>query len=150
MLLLPCGRPRAREAAPGSGAPPRGCLLCSEESAAFRASLPDSPPSLLHFFFPSLPASHSCCLGDAAWVREEAAFPYKAQGRGQLPLQDGEGRQGDEHTYPWRQSPAFWLGADVACGALLGVGRCGERGVPRLSASPLREVLKMVNKEGFS
>lgn len=49
MLLLPCGRPRAREAAPGSGAPPRGCLLYLEESAAFTASLPDSPPSLLHF-----------------------------------------------------------------------------------------------------
>lgn len=80
MLLLPCGRPRTWEAAPGSGAPPRGYLLCLEESAAFTASLLDSPPSLLDFFPPSLPASHSRCLGNPALVREEAAFPYKAQG----------------------------------------------------------------------
>lgn len=76
-------------------------------------SLPPSPIPLLlsfPFFSPSLPASHSCCLGDPASVREEAAFLCKAQGRGQLPLQDGEGRQRDEHTHPWGQSPALWFG----------------------------------------
>lgn len=165
MLLLPCGRPRAREAAPGAGAPPRGRSLCSEESAAFTASLPDPPPPLLSFpFFPSLPASHSCCLGEPALVREEATFPCKAQGRGQLPLlqptsrEDGEGmakgggqrhpaQAEDEHACPWRRSWALWFGADVACMAPLWLGRRRETGTPPLSASPPREVLKMVKKE---
>lgn len=150
LLLLPCGRPRAREAAPRSGAPPRDA--CSAWGK-MQFSLPPSPiPLLLSFtFFPSsLSVSHSCCLGDPALVREEATFPHKAQGPGQLPLQDGEGWQWNEHTYPWRLSLPFWFATDMACGALLWVGRCRERRVPRLSYSVVREILKMVNKEGFS
>jgi len=48
--------------------------------------LPPQPSSFFAVFFPSLPASYSCCLGEPALVREEAAFPGRAQGRGQLPL----------------------------------------------------------------
>lgn len=70
-------------------------------------------------------------------MREEAVFPCKAQGRGQLPLlqpASGEDEKGtakwgggggrpaqaeDERSCPWRRSPAVWFGADVACVVLL-------------------------------
>lgn len=132
MLLLPCGRPRAREVAPGVGAPPRECSVCSEESAAFTASLPD--PLLLSFAFFFLPACFSQLLpwgaglgagGDClplqgSRVRAAASAPTRKwegwRGDGKV----GEPAQAeDEHSCPWRQSPALWFGADVACVALL-------------------------------
>lgn len=114
-------------------------------------------------FFPSLPASHSCCLGEPALVQEEAAFPCKAQGQGQLLLlqpasgKDGEGmaKWGCQHRQRL-STPAFGGKAQL-CG--LGLtwlarhcsdwGGVGKGGCRRLSASPLREVLKIVKKEGF-
>lgn len=81
MLLLPGGRPRAREAAPGSGAPPRGCLLCFGGKCSFHCLPPrfaSFSPSLFFFFPSSLPASHSCCLGDPDLVREERGSGVRA------------------------------------------------------------------------
>lgn len=82
---LPCGRPRAREAAPGAGAPPRGRSLSAQRKVQLSPPpFPDPPSSLPRFFKkifpPFLPASRSCCLGKPASVQEEAAFPCKAQG----------------------------------------------------------------------
>lgn len=84
---LPCGRPRAREAAPGAGAPPRGRSLSAQRKVQLSPPpFPDPPSSLPRFFKkffpPSCPPLAAAASGSRPRCRRRPPSPARLKGDG--------------------------------------------------------------------